>query len=117
MDAKMIGRLKQAGVAPDVILDFILEDLEDKQATVQTTPEQVPTPGPPEMEQETANNAVPAASPAAEEKGDAVLAKLDRLIGIVQQRNIMTDGRDSAPQESVDDILAAMITPAKGGKK
>lgn len=115
MDNKMITKLKKAGVAPDVILDLILDDLEEQQAEVQTTPEEVKTPGPPAEEQAAAPEAAPEA-PKPSADNDSVLAKLDRLIGIVQQRNILQDGRESQPKESVDDILASMITPAKGGK-
>ena len=108
MDAKMIQKLKEKGVAPDVILDLILEDIPD-----QATPEQVPT-GPTEPAE---NKEEPAPAPAAPEpvKKDPVMDRLDKLIGLVQRNNILRDGRGSEPTETVDDILAAMITPAKGG--
>lgn len=108
MDKKMIQKLKDAGVGADIILGLILED-EDQ---IHAEPEQV-TPEPAaaqEQEQEPAP--APAPAPYAP---DPVLAKLDNLIGAIQASNIIMAGRDSAPQESVDDILAAMITPAKGG--
>ena len=106
MDAKMIQKLKDKGVAPDVILDLILEDIPD-----QATPQQVPT-----APTQPAGKEEPAPAPAAPEPvKDPVMDRLDKLIGLVQRNNILRDGRGSEPTETVDDILAAMITPAKGG--
>lgn len=102
MDAKMIKKLKDAGVAADVILGLILED-----ETVPAEPEKV-TPEP---------AAAPEPEPAKEEKPaaktpdpDPVLAKLDSLIGAIQASNILRSGRDTVA-ETVDDILARMMTP------
>lgn len=102
MDKKMIQKLKDAGVGADIILGLILED-EDQ---IHAEPEQV-TPEPAAaQEQEPAP--APAPAPSAP---DPVLAKLDNLIGAIQASNIIMAGRDSAKQESVDDILAKMIMP------
>ena len=106
MEKQMIKKLKDAGVNADIILGLLLDD--EDQAPAE--PEQV-TPEPAAAtEQEPAP--APAPAPAAP---DPVLAKLDSLIGAIQASNIIRAGRGAEPTESVDDILASMITPAKGG--
>lgn len=113
METRMIEKLKNAGVAADVILDLILDDLAETNAT----PEEVPTGPTPEREQEAAAPAAQTQAPDPAPAADPVMERLDKLIGIVQRGNILRDGRGEVQTESVDDILAAMITPAaKGGK-
>ena len=41
------------------------------------------------------------------------MEKIDKLIGVIQASNIIKSGRETAPKESVDDILAAMVQPRK----
>ena len=106
MEKQMIKKLKDAGVSADVILGLLLDD----EAEANAEPEQV-TPEP-----AAAKEQEPAPAPAPDKAApDPVLAKLDSLIGAIQASNIIRAGRESIKQESVDDILAAMITPAKGG--
>lgn len=105
MDKKLIQQLKDAGVGSDIILNLILQPEEEVTQPV-TVPEETPAPEPAPKQE--------AAAPAAP---DPIMDKIDKLIGVIQASNIVRAGREAAPQESVDDILAAMLQPpAKGGK-
>lgn len=99
---KLIQKLKDAGVGSDIILNLILQPEEEEQPAAPAEPAAAPEePKKPEA----------AAMPA----GDPIMEKIDKLIGVIQASNIIRDGRDAAPKESVDDILAAMIAPPKKG--
>ena len=103
MDIKLIQQLKDAGVGSDIILNLILQQPEE------ATPEPVPEAPQPAPEPEPAPPTAPA--------NDPVLQKIDQLIGVIQASNIIRSGREAQPAESVDDILAAMISPQKSGGK
>ena len=101
MERKVIEKLRTAGVDPAVILDLILDDQDQSHAAPeQVTPEPAAAPDP---EPAPAAPGAPATDP--------ILSKLDQLIGTIQASNILRDGRGSAQTETVDDILAKMITP------
>lgn len=107
MDLNLIKKLKDKGVASDVIIDLLMDEevkeTPEPQQVQTETPEPIAAPDP----------APAAAAPAS----DPIMDKLDKLIGVLQANAILTTGRDSAPGQSVDDILAEMIAPAgKGGK-
>ena len=104
MDIKLIQQLKDAGVGSDIILNLILQQPDEA-----TPPEPVPEAPQPAPKPEPAPPTAPASDP--------VLQKIDQLIGVIQASNIIRTGREAAPPESVDDILAAMITPQKSGGK
>lgn len=107
MDTRLIEKLRTAGVDPAVILDLILDDQDQSHAAPeQVTPEPAAAPNP---EPKPAAPVAPAA-PAAPAL-DPILTKLNQLIGTIQASNILRDGRGSQPTETVDDILAQMITP------
>lgn len=109
MDLNLIRKLKDKGVASDVIIDLLMDE------EVKETPEpqqvQTETPEPIAAPDPAPAAAAPAPTP------DPIMDKLDKLIGVLQANAILTTGRDSTPGQSVDDILAEMIAPAgKGGK-
>ena len=107
MERKVIEKLRTAGVDPAVILDLILDDQDQSHAApAEVTPEPAAAPDHELASAAPAEPAAPAA-PAA----DPILSKLDQLIGTIQASNILRDGRGSQPTETVDDILAKMITP------
>ena len=102
MDKKLIQQLKDAGVGADIILNLILQPDEEPKTQPEEVPEKSPEPLP-APKQEAAAPAVP----------DPIMDKIDKLIGVIQASNIIRSGRESAPEESVDDILAAMVQPRK----
>lgn len=102
MDKKLIQQLKDAGVGADIILNLILQPEEEKVTQPEEVTEEKPEPAP-APKQEAAAPAVP----------DPIMDKIDKLIGVIQASNIIRSGRESAPEESVDDILAAMVQPRK----
>lgn len=102
MDKKLIQQLKDAGVGADIILNLILQPDEEPKTQPEEVPEKMPEPAP-APKQEAAAPAVP----------DPIMDKIDKLIGVIQASNIIRSGRESAPEESVDDILAAMVQPRK----
>lgn len=102
MDKKLIQQLKDAGVDADIILNLILQPEEEKVTQPEEVPEDKPEPAP-APKQEAAAPALP----------DPIMDKIDKLIGVIQASNIIRTGRESAPEESVDDILAAMVQPRK----
>lgn len=103
MDLNLIKKLQAAGVEASVILGLILDDESQSPAPAEVTPE--PAAAEPEPEVKPA--------PAAKSEPDPIMEKLDRLIGTIQASNILRDGRGADPVETVDDILAQMITPTK----
>jgi hypothetical protein len=103
MERKVIEKLRTAGVDPAVILDLILDDQDQSHAApAEVTPEPAAAPDP---------EPAPAPAAPAAPATDPILSKLDQLIGTIQASNILRDGRGSQPTETVDDILAKMITP------
>lgn len=107
LDLEIIKKLNAAGVDPAVLLNIILEDdgkkAEEQPAPEQPKPEAAPAPAP-EPEKP---------APAAD-TGDKILAAIERLTGAVQASNIMNFSAGDPKGESVDDILAEMLTPKKG---
>ena len=101
---KLIQQLKDAGVGSDIILNLILQPEEEEQPAAPAEPAAAP---------EEAKPAAAAAAPVT----DPIMDKIDKLIGVIQASNIIRDGREAAPKESVDDILAAMVQPPKKGGK
>lgn len=104
MDLNLIQKLKDAGVEDSVIVNLILQD--GPQAEAAPVTEEVQPAAAPVQEA-----SQPAAAP------DPVLAKIDQLIGVIQASNLLHAGRESAPQETADDVLAAMLQPPKKGGK
>lgn len=103
MDIKLIQQLKSAGVGDDVIVNLILQQNEEasQPVTVQQEAKEPEPEKPAEPEKK---------APAAP---DPIMEKIDKLIGVIQASNIIRSGRETAPEESVDDILAAMVQPRK----
>ncbi len=101
MDIKLIQQLKSAGVGDDVIVNLILQQNEE-----------APQPETVQQEEKTPEPARPA-EPEKPAAPDPIMEKIDKLIGVIQASNIIRSGRESAPAESVDDILAAMVQPRK----
>lgn len=104
MDLSLIQKLKDAGVNDTVIVNLILQD--GPQAEAAPVPEEVQPAAAPVQEAPQ-----PAAAP------DPVLAKIDQLIGVIQASNLLHAGRETDPQETADDVLAAMLQPPKKGGK
>lgn len=100
----LIKKLNEAGVDPTVIVRLMLDD---EPETVTPDEPQDPAPAP-----------APAPEPAkpapAADTGDKILAAIERLTGAVQASNIMNFSAGDPKGESVDDILAEMLTPKKG---
>lgn len=108
MDRALIKKLSEAGVTPEVIVRLLLDEPE-KLADPAPGPEPKPEPAPgPEPKPE------PKPDPKPELQSDKILAAIERLTGAVQASNIMNFSAGDPKGESVDDILAEMLTPKKG---
>lgn len=99
MTKEQVQALRDAGVSESAIIDRILQETADAVA---------PDPEPSEAPESPA--AAPAAAPA--DRTDEILAAINKLTGAIQIRN-QHGGRDEAASQSVDDILASVLTPVK----
>ena len=102
MDIKLIQQLKSAGVGDDVIVNLILQQNEEAPQPV-TVQQEAKEPEPERPAEPEKKVSAP----------DPIMEKIDKLIGVIQASNLIRSGRESAPEDSVDDILAAMVQPRK----
>lgn len=103
MDKNMIRKLSSAGVAPEIILNLLLDEDEPEPAA-EAQPDPVPEKAP-----------EPAPQPAPEpRKDDAILAAIEKLTGAIHASNMRRDSAgDPAQAETTDSILASLISPKK----
>lgn len=102
MTKEQVQALRDAGVNESAIIDRILQDMQQ-----QPEPEETPAPAP---------DPEPATAPEApKDRTDEILARLDKLTGVIQKSN-QHGGRNEATGQSVDDILASVLTPAGKNK-
>ena len=100
MTKEQVQALRDAGISEQAIIDRILGE-----------PAGAERPAEPEKQ------AAEAAQPAVQannqpDKADAILAAIDRLTGAIQAGNMRT-GRDTQQEQSVEDIMASVLMPAK----
>lgn len=99
MTKEQVQTLRDAGVNESAIIDRILQDMQ-----APSEPEETPAPAPD-----------PEPAPAPKDRTDEILARLDKLTGVIQKSN-QHGGRNEASGQSVDDILASVLTPAGKNK-
>lgn len=100
MTREQVQALRDAGISEQAIIDRILAE-----------PAGAESPAEPEKQ------AVEAAQPAVQantqpDKADAILEAIERLTGAIQTGNMRT-GRDTPQAQSVEDIMASVLMPAK----
>lgn len=105
----IINKLKEKGVAADIILDMILEDEQEEQKPeTDQKAEQKPAEQKPEPEKK------PDPEPEKKPDPDPILAAINKLTGAIQASNILNSGSQGPAAETSQDILAQLINP-KGG--
>ncbi len=108
MTKEQVQALRDAGISEQAIIDRILG--ETAGAERHAEPEKHAA----EHEKQAAEAAQPAAQANNQpDKADAILAAIDRLTGAIQAGNMRT-GRDAQQAQSVEDIMASVLMPAKG---
>ena len=100
MTKEQVQALRDAGISEQAIIDRILGESEG-------------TEKPAEHEKGAIEPAKPAEQAIAQpDKADAILDAIERLTGAIQAGNMRT-GRDAMPEQSVEDIMASVLMPAK----
>lgn len=100
MTKEQVQALRDAGISEQAIIDRILGEPESKEK-------------PAEPEKQAIEPAKPAEQAIAQpDKADAILEAIERLTGAIQAGNMRT-GRDTKQEQSVEDIMASVLMPAK----
>lgn len=100
MTREQVQALRDAGISEQAIIDRILGEPEG-------------TDSPSEAEKRAIEPAQPKEQAIAQpDKSDAILEAIERLTGAIQAGN-MRNGRDTQQEQSVEDIMASVLMPAK----
>lgn len=100
MTKEQVQALRDAGISEQAIIDRILGEPTGAES-------------PAEPEKQASEAAQPAVQAIAQpDKTDAILEAIERLTGAIQAGNMRT-GRDTPQAQSVEDIMASVLMPAK----